>query len=62
MTKLIIIKLCFFPIISLKNKTNKEIKAGAAQLAFALTRKLSIKTIIIIGNEKINKNLFSKSK
>tara|TARA_B100000579_G_C22482211_1_gene688449 strand:- start:402 stop:617 length:216 start_codon:yes stop_codon:yes gene_type:complete len=39
-----------------------DTKAGAAQLAFALTRKLSIKTNNIIGTEKINKNLFSKSR
>ena len=62
MPKLINIKFFFFSSTSLKNKINKEIKAGAAQLALALTRKLSNKMIIIIGNEKINKNLFSKSK
>ena len=47
---------------SLYISINKETKAGAAQLALALTRKLSIKTIKIIGKEKTNKNLFSKSK
>ena len=62
MPKLITIKFFFFSSTSLKNKINKEINAGAAQLALALTRKLSNKMMIIIGNEKINKNLFSKSK
>ena len=36
-----------------------EISAGADQLALALTRKLSTKTIKIIGKANINKNLFS---
>tara|TARA_Y100000741_G_C17892688_1_gene411840 strand:- start:178 stop:393 length:216 start_codon:yes stop_codon:yes gene_type:complete len=39
-----------------------ETSAGAAQLALALTRKLSTKTTKSIGKENINKNLFSKSK
>ena len=40
------------PIIK---KAYKEIKAGAAQFAFALTIIASIKTIKIIGNENIRK-------
>ena len=38
-----------------KNKKN-DIKAGAAQLAFALTITASKKTIKKIGREKINKS------
>ena len=60
--KLIIIKRLSLCATSLYISINKETKAGAAQLAFALTRKLSIKTMKIIGKEKTNKNLFSKSK
>jgi hypothetical protein len=42
-----------------KNIDN-EIKATAAQLAFALTKTLSPKTIKSIGNEKDSKNFVSK--
>ena len=45
--------------IATKGNTKTEINAGAAQLALALTRKLSIKTIKIMGKENTNKNLFS---
>ena len=55
----IISGLCFF--IELKKRINKDIRAGAAQLALALTKTLSTKTIIIIGKEKLSKYIFSKS-
>ena len=43
--KLMTIKRLLFSAISLYIRINREIKAGAAQLALALTRKPSIKTI-----------------
>ena len=46
-------------LTNLNNNIKTEISAGAAQLALALTRKPSTKTIKIIGKENINKNLFS---
>ena len=52
----------FLKVTNLNNKIKIDISAGAAQLALALTRKLSINTIKIIGVENISKNLFSKSK
>ena len=42
-------------LILIYRRANKEIKAGAAQFALALTRMASIKTIRIIGIENIKK-------
>ena len=53
-------KFLVWPNILIKN-IKKQTRAGAAQLALALTKTLSIKTIIIIGKEKLNKKIFSLS-